>query len=137
MFPIVIERPLVGKNGTNWPGLVVMHPDCPLPAAVLAQEWREAMFKLNPVNLIATRLSKRALRRMEVMGHATEVAAEVLIYGGDEGAAMDREIEAMRRGYGGLFADVPVVPLKYALTAAQPKARRWVKARQKRLERWK
>tara|TARA_B100000949_G_scaffold100374_1_gene89607 strand:- start:1239 stop:1460 length:222 start_codon:yes stop_codon:yes gene_type:complete len=63
--------------------------------------------------------------------------AEVLIYGGDEGAAMDREIEAMRRGYDGLFADVPAVPLKYALTAAQPKARRWVKARQKRLERWK
>ena len=62
---------------------------------------------------------------------------EVLIYGGDEGAAMDREIEAMRRGYDGLFADVPAVPLKYALTAAQPKARRWVKARQKRLERWK
>lgn len=137
MFPIVIERPLVGKNGTNWPGLVILNPDAPLPAAVLAQEWREAMYKLNPVNLIATRLSKRALRRMEVMGHATEIAAEVLIYGRDEGKAMDREIEAMRRGYGGLFADVPVVPLKYALTAAQPDARRWVKARRKRLERWK
>lgn len=137
MLPIILTRRIDAANARNWPGFVVMHPDCPLPAAVLAQEWREAMFKLNPVNLIATRISKRAMRRMEVMGHATEIAAEVLIYGGDEGAAMDREIAAMRRGYSGLFADVPVVPLKYALTAAQPDARRWVKARRKRLERWK
>lgn len=136
MFPIVIRRRL-SSNGRNWPGLVILHPDAPLPAAVLAQEAREAMFKLNPVNLIRTRLSKRARRRMEVMGHATEIAAEVLIYGRDEAAAMVREIDAMQRGYDGLFAGIDDVPMRYALIEAGKDARLWVKRNRKNLERWK
>lgn len=137
MIPVILKRDLDGANGRNWPGLVILDPDCPRPAAVLAQEWRESLFKLNPVNLIRTRTSKAHRQRMEVMGHATEVAAEVLIYGADEAGALHREAQAMRRGYDGLFGEWSVSVLKAAMAAERQDAREWVKARIEKLERWK
>lgn len=137
MFPIVIERPLRGANGRNWPGFVILDPQCYFPAAVLAQEAREAMFKLNPINLIKTRLSKRHRRRLEIMGHAAEIAAEVLIYGRDEEKARNREIVTLQTGYGGLFANAHKDALTRLLIEARDDARRWVQKHRNELERWK
>lgn len=136
MIPVIIKRDLKGANARNWPGLVIIDPDCPRPAAVLAQEWRESLFKLNPLNLIRTRISKSARRNMEIMGHATEVAAEALIYGASEAAALQREAQAMRRGYGNLFEDWTVADLKAAMVWERHDAHAWVKARIDKLERW-
>ena len=75
MIPITLTRSLRGANGRNWPGLVLLDPDAPLRAAVWAQEAYEARYKLNPINLIRVRLSKRARREMELMGHEIEAHA--------------------------------------------------------------
>lgn len=137
MIPIILKRDLDGANARNWPGVVILDPDCTRPAAVLAQEWRESIFKLNPLNLIRTRTSASARREMEIMGHATEVAAEVLIYGANEAAALHREAQAMRRGYGDLFEGWSVSVLKDAMGRERRDAHAWVKDHIKKLERYR
>ncbi|WP_103173794.1 hypothetical protein [Paracoccus sp. SY] len=137
MIPIILTGDLDGANARNWPGLVILDPDCPKPAAVLAQEWWESLFKLNPVNLIRTRTSDSARRKMEIMGHAIEVAAEVLIYGANENSALHREARAMRAGYDDIFENMSASAVVAAMTAERRDAHAWVKDRIKKLERYK
>ena len=98
-----IEYPLKSANGRNWPGIVVIHPDAPFKAAVVAQEFYEARAKLNPLTFLRTRLSKAARRDMEITGHEVEVQAAVEFYGVDESVYRAREAAQMQRGYDGLF----------------------------------
>lgn len=78
MLPITILKRLKGANGRNWPGYVQIDPGAPMRAAVWAQEAWESRHKLNPVNLLRSRLSLRHRRRMEIMGHEVEVQARRL-----------------------------------------------------------
>lgn len=137
MIPIILKRDLDGANGRNWPGLVILDPDCPRPAAVLAQEWWESIFKLNPLNLIQTRTSEAARRKMEIRSHAIEVAAEVLIYEANENATLHREARSMRAGYDDLFEDMSVSAVVAAMVKERRDAHAWVKARIEKLERYK
>ena len=137
MFPIIIRRALSGANGRNWPGVVLISPDAPLPAAVLAQEAWEAMHKLNPINMIRVRLSRRARRRMEIMGHEVEVQAAALIYGESVEKTRYREISAMLTGYGDLFAGRTRGQLRAAMESVSDDASRWVRRRRNKIERWK
>lgn len=134
MLPLLIRRPLEGANGRNWPGVAVVDPSAPQPAAVAAQELWEAAYKLDPVHLLRVRLSDSARRDMEIMGHEAEVQAAVLIYGDEEGPRRQREAEAMRRGYDGLFARVTTAGLIAAMQAKSGEVRRWVERNRARLQ---
>lgn len=136
-LPIIISRRLKGANGRNWPGFVVLNPDAPLPAAVLAQEAWEAMHKLNPVNLVRVRFSKRARRRMEIMGHEVEVQAAAIVYGKDRHDYRVAEVYRMRGGYDGLFDGLTRSQMRAAMEAQSDEANRWVRRNLELLERWK
>lgn len=127
--PIILERNLDNANGRNWPGVVVLDRGYKFPAAVLAQEWYEAIYKLNPVNLIKIKTSKNALREMEIMSHEIEVRAEVLIYGSDTIAARNREVKSMINGYDGLFKNYDSSSLYAKLRSKAYVARLWVNER--------
>lgn len=133
MIPIIIRRPLTGANGRNWPGVVILNPDAQLPAAVLAQEWWEAVWKLNPLNLIL-RFLPRYRRRMEVMGHEVEVQAAALIYGLDATAYRQAEAARMQRGYAGLFDGWPTMRIEAEMRRNSHRATRWVAKRRRKLE---
>ena len=137
MLPITLTRRLKGANGRNWPGLVLLHPDAPRRAAVWAQEAWEAMRKLNPINLVKVRLSRRARRRMEVMGHEVEVQAAALVYGLSASTYRVAEAARMRTGYDGLFAAVSAPQLVAAMEAVSDDASRWVRRNRNAIERWK
>lgn len=137
ILPIVLRRRVKGANAKNWPGLVLIHPDCPLPAAVLAQEAWESRHKMNPVNLVQTLFSTRARRRMEVMGHECEVQAAALIYGKDANAYRYAEAKRMSAGYGSLFKGMSVDSLMAAMAYHGEKAGPWVCRNRKFFERWK
>lgn len=137
MLPITLTRRLKGKNGTNWPGLVLLDPDAPLRAAVWAQEAWEAMRKLNPIALVKVRLSRRARRRMEIMGHEVEVQAAALVYGESVEKSRYREISAMLAGYDGLFRGQTRGQLRAAMEAVSDDASRWVRRNRNAIERWK
>ena len=136
MFPITIRRKLKSANGRNWPGVVILDPDCPLPAAVLAQEAWEAMHKVNPINLMRVTFSKRHKRRMEVMGHECEVQAAALIYRKPVDEYRRAEAGRMLAGYDGLFTGSRA-GLIAAMEARSDDARRWVRKHIKQLERRK
>lgn len=136
-LPITRLKRLRGANARNWPGLVFLDPGAPLRAAVWAQEAYEARHKLNPVNLLRSRLSRRHRRRMEIMGHEVEAQAVKLIYGMDDVAHREREIRAMRAGYDGLFRDVSAADLRRAMKAVSADAARWVRRNRGQIERWK
>ncbi|MDS9468592.1 hypothetical protein RGQ15_13565 [Paracoccus sp. MBLB3053] len=131
MFPIVIRRRLEGANGRNWPGLVLLDPSAPYPAAVLAQEAWEAMHKLNPANLLRIRISPDWRRDFEIMGHEVEVQAAALLHGVSAPAYRAREAETMRAGYAGLFAEMGPAEIIAAMTARSRDARSFVIARSK------
>ena len=137
MLPIIITRRIDSANARNWPGLVVMHPDCPLPAAVLAQEAVEAIAKLNPVTLTRTRLSAPYRRQMEVWSHEHEVQAAALIYGRDVARYRAAEAERMVAGYDGLFAGISPEWVAYRMASHSDEANRWVRRNRNWLERWK
>lgn len=137
MFPFVIERALTGAHGRNWPGLVILDPAAPLPAAILAQEAWEAIYKLNPFALLVTRLSRSARRRMEIMGHEVEVQAAVLIYGKVASAYRGAEARSMRAGYDGLFAGMGEARIVAAMESVSDEANRWVRRNVHKIERWK
>lgn len=137
MLPIIFERRIRGANGRNWPGVVVMHPDAPLPAAVLAQEWWEAMHKLNPLNALRVAFSSHARRRMELTSHEVEVQAAAIIYGKDRHDYRVAEVDRMKRGYDGLFDAVTRAQMRAAMEAMSDEARRWVRQKVDKLERWK
>lgn len=136
-LPVTRLKRLTGANGTNWPGYVQLDPDAPHRAAVWAQEAWEAMHKLNPINLIRVRLSRRARRRMEIMGHEVEVQAAALIYGESVEKTRYREISAMLTGYGDLFAGRTRGQLRAAMESVSDDASRWVRRRRNKIERWK
>ena len=96
-MPLTLTRRLRGRNARNWPGLVIMDPRAPLPAAVWAQECYEAGLKLNPVNLIRVAFSKAFRREMEIMGHEIETQAAVRIYGRVEAAYRRKEARVLTR----------------------------------------
>lgn len=137
MLPITRLKRLKGANGRNWPGYVQLDPGAPLRAGVWAQEAWESLHKLNPVNLLRVRLSRRHRRRMEIMGHEVEAQAVKLVYGMDDVAHREREIRAMRAGYDGLFADISAADLRRAMKAVSPDAAKWVRRNRGRIERWK
>lgn len=137
ILPITRLKRLTGANGTNWPGLVLLDPDAPLRAAVWAQEAYEARYKLNPINLVKVRLSRRARRRMEIMGHEVEVQAAALVYGESVEKSRYREISAMLAGYDGLFRGQTRGQLRAAMEAVSDDASRWVRRNRKQIERWK
>ena len=137
MLPITIRASRKGANGTNWPGFVILDPDAPQPAAVWAQEAYEALHKLNPFNLILTRLSRSARREMEIMSHEIEVQAAVAVYGDTEGARRLREAGSMARGYKGLFSIMGERGVEQAMAACADDARRFVRRHRKQIERYK
>ena len=137
MIPITLTRSLRGANGRNWPGLVLLDPDAPLRAAVWAQEAYEARYKLNPINLIRVRFSKRARREMEIMGHEVEVQAAALVYGLSASTYRVAEAARMRAGYDGLFAGLSAPQLVAAMEAVSDDASRWVRRNRNAIERWK
>ena len=137
MIPITLTRSLRGANGRNWPGLVLLDPDAPLRAAVWAQEAYEARYKLNPINLIRVRFSKRARREMEIMSHEIEAHAAAVVYARSLAAYREREIRAMRAGYDGLFADIQAADLRLAMKSVSTEAARWVRRNRNAIERWK
>ncbi|MDB6179017.1 hypothetical protein PAF17_16110 [Paracoccus sp. Z330] len=137
MLPVIIRRKLKGANGRNWPGFVVLNPDAPMPAAVLAQEVWESRHKLNPFTLLKTVLSDRAKRRMELMGHEVEVQAAILIYDSNAVRHRNREAAAMKAGYDGIFAGYSIADIQSGMSAQSDEARRWVRKNMKRLERFK
>lgn len=137
MFPIVIRRPVKGANARNWPGLVILDPEARFPAAIVAQEAWEAIYKLNPFTLLVTRLSRSARRRMEIMGHEVEVQAAALIYGKVASAYRGAEARSMHAGYDGLFAGHSVIRIEAAMEAVSDEANRWVRRNIQKIERWK
>ena len=137
MIPITLTRSLRGANGRNWPGLVLLDPDAPLRAAVWAQEAYEARHKLNPLNLIRVRFSKRARREMEIMSHEIEAHAAAVFYARSLAAYRRAEAAAMRAGYDGLFASMPTAAIVEAMAARGTEAARWVRRNREKIERWK
>ena len=137
MIPITLTRRLKGANGRNWPGLVLLDPDAPLRAAVWAQEAYEARYKLNPINLIRVRFSKRARREMEIMSHEIEAHAAAVVYARSLAAYRRAEAAAMRAGYDGLFASMPTAAIVEAMTARRTEAARWVRRNLRKIEGWK
>ena len=137
MIPITLTRSLRGANGRNWPGLVLLDPDAPLRAAVWAQEAYEARYKLNPINLIRVRFSKRARREMEIMSHEIEAHAAAVVYARSLAAYRRAEATAMRDGYDGLFASMPTAAIVEAMAARGTEAARWVRRNREKIERWK
>ncbi|MFV0383862.1 hypothetical protein [Paracoccus sp. (in: a-proteobacteria)] len=135
MFPLIFLRPLRGAHGRNWPGIAVIDPDAPHREAVAAQEIWEAGHKMNPVNLIPVLISRKARRRMEIMGHEVEVQAAALILGRDQTRYRAAEIAAMKRGYGGLFDAMSNRDLRMAMAARSAEARKWVRTNRARLMR--
>lgn len=126
LLPIVIQRPLSGANGRNWPGLVILNPNAPHRAAVAAQEIWEARHKLNPLNLFRRLTSKSHRRKMEYAGHEIEVTVSARLYGQPEAQARRREAEAMARGYDGLFRGMTIAQLEAEMQARSAAARAWV-----------
>ena len=137
MLPITLTRRLKGANGRNWPGLVLLDPDAPLRAAVWAQEAYEARYKLNPINLIRVRVSKRARREMEIMSHEIEAHAAAVVYARSLAAHRWAEAKAMRDGYDGLFASMPTAAIVEAMAARRTEAARWVRRNLRKIEGWK
>lgn len=133
MFPILIYRRLNGANGRNWPGFVILDPKAPLAAAVAAQELWEALWKLNPVNLLL-RFLPRYRRRMETISHEVEVQAAAMLYGLNVDTYRFREASRMTLGYGGLFEDLTPEQLNDEMRKYSQRAKTWVRTNQKRLE---
>ena len=137
IFPLTIRRRLRRANATNWPGFIILDPAAPQPAAVWAQEAYEALHKLNPINLVLTRLSRSARREMEIMGHEVEVQAAVAVYGDVEGARRMREAVSMTPRYGGLFKSMGEKSLERAMAARADDARRFVERHRRSIERFR
>lgn len=141
MLPIItIKRGLSGKNAINAPGIIILDPEAPYPAAVWAQEAWESMHRLtNPINWVATmwpfsKIDSSPTRRMEIMGHEVEVQAAALIYGVPAGWYRESEAGKMRRGYGGLFASTPIDTIVEAMRARTSEARNWVRKHRDQIE---
>lgn len=128
MLPIIITRPLTGRNARNWPGLVILGKGIRYPAAVCAQEVYESRWKLNPVNLLRRAVSRSAKRRMEYMGHEIEVQVCALLYNQTAHDARMREAETMQRGYSGLFRRMTVSEIYEQMASRSGDARDWVDA---------
>lgn len=137
MLPITILKRLSGANGRNWPGYVQLDPDAPLRAAVWAQEAWESMYKMNPMNLLRVRLSRKYRRRMEIMGHEVEVQAAAMVYGISASKYRMDESGSMKNGYNGLFDSMSRTQLIAAMEAVAPDAARWVRRNRGRIERWR
>lgn len=124
-MPLTFTRRLKRGNARNWPGVIVMDPEAPLPAAVWAQECYEAEHKLNPVNLFRAALSNGARRDMEIMGHEIEVQAAVRVYGKDEAAYRADEARALTKY--GEFKGWSREKITAAMEGRSEAAARWVK----------
>lgn len=133
-LPIVKKERMSGKNGENRPLFVKVDPSHDRWRAVLAQEIWESIHKTNPVNLIRTRFSDSAQRKMEIMGHECEVQAAKIIYGVDTAAYRAREARAMHNGYGRIFKDMAPDIIADKMEARSNEARRWVEKNISRLE---
>lgn len=126
--PIIIERRIDGANGRNWPGVVMLDPDAPYRAAVLAQEWFEAVHKLNPWHMFRVAVSDNARRHMEIIGHEMEVHAASEIYRAPINKYRWKEAARMKTGYDGLFDQYSTAGLVYAMKQ-HTWCRRWVMQR--------
>lgn len=129
-------RRLDGAHGRNWPGVVILNPDAPLPAATWAQEAWEAEYKLNPINLIRTRLSRSARRAMEITSHEIEVQAAHAVYGRDRAQYRLAEARAMQRGYDGLFGGMTPEDIAARMALEAPEAFEWVRDNLNRIRRY-
>ena len=124
---VTLIRKLDGANGRNWPGLVILSPHAPYPAATWAQEAWEAEYKMNPIRLLRVKLDRSVLREMEIMGHEVEAQAAAIVYGRDAERYRTNEARAMIRGYDGLFAGVSAEDLADRMKDCAPEASRWVR----------
>lgn len=134
--PIIIERHIDGANGRNWPGFVMLDPRAHYKAAILAQEWYEAVYKLNPWHAFRVLVSDNAKRRMEIIGHEMEVQAAHEIYNAPVGKYRWKEAERMKAGYDGLFDQYSLPGLVYAMKQHEW-CRRWVLRRLRKLREYK
>jgi hypothetical protein len=126
-LPIVKWKRPGSANGRNWPGTYVeVDPNHSHKRSVLAQEMYESGYKLNPINLVRTRISRSDQRKMELMGHEVEVQAAVAFYGVNEADHRLNEARAMYAGYEGLFKDMPSDEIVGEMEQRAGKARKWV-----------
>lgn len=126
IYPVTINWNLKSSNARNWPGLVVLNKGLTQRAAVWAQEAWESRHKTNPLNLIRKIFSKDHRRRMEYMGHEVECVVSQRVYGQPINDARTREALSLRRGYGGLFAEIPIEVLVQAMKSNNAEAVSWV-----------
>lgn len=96
---LTIFRGLTGRNGRNWPGVVMVDPDARYRAAVWAQEAYEAERKLNPAFTLRLLFSDSARRDLELTGHEVEVVAAARVYGLDRTQKRRAEAASLARNY--------------------------------------
>ena len=87
------------------------------------QEEYESEFKSWLWNLILTRFP-RWRRKMELMGHAVEVAS---LPTEEQDDAFEREATALKFGYDGIFADMELTQIEAKLRALQGEAKSWLR----------
>lgn len=127
----------INSNGRNWPGIVFINPETLYPAAILAQEWYESIFKLNPWNFIRTRIFESHRREMEIIGHEIEVQAANLIYNVSSTKYRNFEAQVMREGYDGLFMNMSHSEIVKKMKNESDFAFNWVSDRLEDLKEYK
>ena len=131
-MPLTFTRRLKRGNARNWPGVIVIDPRAPCPAAVWAQECYEAEHKLNPMNLLRVAFSKRARREMELMGHEIETQVAVRVYGKPRLIYRAKEAKALTKYPE--FKGWSQERIHAEMKAKSVKARRWVERNIERIK---
>ncbi|MGR3463611.1 hypothetical protein [Limimaricola sp.] len=131
-MPLTFTRRLKRGNARNWPGVIVIDPRAPCPAAVWAQECYEAEHKLDPINLLRVAFSKRARREMEIMGHEIETQVAVRIYGKPRLIYRAKEAKALTKYPE--FKGWSQERILAAMRAESGRARQWVSRNMGRIE---
>ncbi len=133
------------SNASNSPLKITMRRGLQYPAAVWAQEYYESRYNLTRpwmawLLAIGNRVGWRwPQRRLELMGHAVELAAIRAVYG-IEGAAyqayLTREVASMRHGYAA-FRDMTEGQIAAALFERASAAATFVRRHRKKIKKIK
>lgn len=99
VLPVTFRTALLTRNGRNWPGLILLHDDLPVPGAVWAQEYYEArqawlLLPVHPLLILVGRINPKWAfyeRWREIMGHEVEVWAEAALTGASTVTIRQRE----------------------------------------------
>lgn len=132
------------SNASNSPLKITMRRGLQYPAAVWAQEYYESRYNLTRpwmawLLVIGSLIGWRwPQRRLELMGHAVELAAIRVVYG-IEGAAyqayLAREAASMRRGYAA-FKNMSEGQIAAALFERADAATKFVRRHRRKIEKF-